>query len=38
MLQKLWVLNNAMAKMPRTAKFYTHVLHIEGEELIGSQT
>jgi hypothetical protein len=38
MLQKLWVLNNAMAKMPRTAKFCTHVLHIEGEELFGFQT
>jgi hypothetical protein len=38
MIQKLWVFNNAMAKMPRTTKFCTHVLHIEGEELFGSQT
>jgi hypothetical protein len=30
------VLNNAMVKMSRTAKFCTHVLHIEGEELFGS--
>jgi hypothetical protein len=37
-LQKLWVLNNAMANLPRTTKFCTHVLHIEGEELFGSQT
>jgi hypothetical protein len=30
------VLNNAMAKMPRTAKFCTHMLHMEGEEVFGS--
>jgi hypothetical protein len=32
------VLNNAMAKMLRTAKFCTHMLYLEGEELFGSQT
>jgi hypothetical protein len=37
MLWKLKVLNNAMAKMPRTTKFCTHVFHIEGEEVFGSQ-
>jgi hypothetical protein len=26
-----------MAKMPRTAKFCVHVLHMEGEEVFGSQ-
>jgi hypothetical protein len=31
------VLNDTMAKMPRTAKFCTHVLHMEGEEVFGSQ-
>jgi hypothetical protein len=36
MLRKLKVLNDAMAKMPGTAKFCTHVFHMEGEEVFGS--
>jgi hypothetical protein len=31
------VLNDAMAKMHGIAKFCTHVLHMEGEEVFGSQ-
>ena len=37
MLWKFTVLNNAMAKMPRIAKFCIHVLYMEGEEVFGSQ-
>jgi hypothetical protein len=31
------VLNDALAKMPKTAKFCTYVLHMEDEEVFGSQ-
>jgi hypothetical protein len=31
------VLDDAMAKMPETAKFGTHMLHMEGDEVFGSQ-
>jgi hypothetical protein len=30
------MLDDAMAKMPGIAKFCTHVLHMEGEEVFGS--
>jgi CRISPR/Cas system CMR-associated protein Cmr1 (group 7 of RAMP superfamily) len=31
------VLNDAMVKMPESAEFYTYMLHMEGEEVFGSQ-
>jgi hypothetical protein len=34
----LKVLDDAMAKMPGIAKFCTLILHMEGEEVFGSQT
>jgi hypothetical protein len=36
-LGNLKVLNDAMAKMPRIAKFCAHVLYMEGEEVFSSQ-
>jgi hypothetical protein len=33
----LKVLNDALVKMPRTAKFCTHMLHMGGKTVFGSQ-